>query len=345
MDKTLIKWHDLAHDRTTEGLEGWTDPIDYDPNNQCYIHTTCCSQSGMIISLHIQKGTSSVDNRGLTGKEYDLDNGSKIIVHLLKPWMTQNTRCVCVGSYYASVCCAKQLLEMGFRFIGRIHGKCRSFPSNILTQIELDKVGQIQGLVNHLDQQYCQVAFVFRAQNSYQYFVTTCSTLNNNVGQYDPESSPLRMSQTILPSPKTIKEIIPLVVEEYNTGSEVVFHHKACRRECLKLEQKIISKTWHQRVNLAILAIIIVDSYMLYRGSTNRKWDDNVQASIQRDFYQELACELLTNNIMNNKTGKNDGKPGCHVITAAHPEPASNKSKRSMSPIFTPKKRKTDTLI
>eukprot|EP00170_Pyropia_yezoensis_P000630 contig_2981_g631 len=62
------------------------------------------------------------------------------------------------------------------------------------------------------------------------------------------------------------------------------------RQDDLQLERKYITHDWSMRVNLTLLAICIVDAWMLYTGA-------RVAAGelTQAEFYEDLAAQLIEN--------------------------------------------------
>eukprot|EP00170_Pyropia_yezoensis_P002952 contig_12388_g2959 len=58
----------------------------------------------------------------------------------------------------------------------------------------------------------------------------------------------------------------------------------------LKLEHKFVTQDWSMRINLSLLGICIVDSWMLYGGA------QGVAADLsQAQFYEDLAEQLIDN--------------------------------------------------
>lgn len=64
--------------------------------------------------------------------------------------------------------------------------------------------------------------------------------------------------------------------------------HNRHRHDSLHLEKKIETKDWSKRVNLSILGMIIVDSFLIYKqlGISNEK---------ASEFYKKLVEELIDN--------------------------------------------------
>jgi len=80
----------------------------------------------------------------------------------------------------------------------------------------------------------------------------------------------------------------PAVCEIYYRTCAQIDRHNRCRQDDLKLEKKIETKCWHFRLNCSILGMIIVDSWLLYKGLQG-----NREKMGQREFYEQLAEELI----------------------------------------------------
>ena len=82
----------------------------------------------------------------------------------------------------------------------------------------------------------------------------------------------------------------PIMMEKYFSANAKIDQHNRIRQDDLKLERKIRTVDWSQRVNLSILGVIIVDSYLVWRDAT-----DNGFVS-KDDYFMELATQLIDNS-------------------------------------------------
>ena len=75
----------------------------------------------------------------------------------------------------------------------------------------------------------------------------------------------------------------------YNTCSRIDRHNRS-RQDDLCLERKFVTHDLSKRVNLSILGMCTVDSWLVYIGSTSRSCKLK-----QSSYYEKLASELVEN--------------------------------------------------
>ena len=73
----------------------------------------------------------------------------------------------------------------------------------------------------------------------------------------------------------------------YYTCCAIVDRHHHCRHVDLKLERKLASQDWAKRINISILSICILDTWLAYSGILG------VNTECQNNFYSYLAEELI----------------------------------------------------
>jgi hypothetical protein len=61
---------------------------------------------------------------------------------------------------------------------------------------------------------------------------------------------------------------VPKAAEIYYSTCGKIDQHNRCRQDTLNLEKKLETKEWNRRVNMSIFGMIVVDSWMLYKGCT-----------------------------------------------------------------------------
>ena len=68
--------------------------------------------------------------------------------------------------------------------------------------------------------------------------------------------------------PRKVRVVVPLphVVEKYYGAAAAISQHNRYRQDGLGLEGKVQVKDWSKRVNISLLAICIVDAWLLYKG-------------------------------------------------------------------------------
>jgi hypothetical protein len=94
--------------------------------------------------------------------------------------------------------------------------------------------------------------------------------------QADPEYVEL-----LIPQPKAC--------ELYYQSCAMIDRHNRNRQDTLQLEKKLETDNWSMRVNMSILGMVLVDSWLAFTQCTNSE-------EKQKDFYILLSEELIDNN-------------------------------------------------
>ena len=81
----------------------------------------------------------------------------------------------------------------------------------------------------------------------------------------------------------------PLACEIYYDTCARIDQHNRYRQDFLQLERKLEINDWSMRVNLSILGMIVVDTYLVYTQCTLEKNEKPA------DFFEALAEELIDN--------------------------------------------------
>ena len=84
---------------------------------------------------------------------------------------------------------------------------------------------------------------------------------------------------------------LPEVAELYYSVCSRIDRHNRCRQDDLNLEKKFQVKEWSARVNTTLLAICVVDSWLLYKGGRSPR-----PHMTQNAFYERLATALIDNS-------------------------------------------------
>jgi len=82
----------------------------------------------------------------------------------------------------------------------------------------------------------------------------------------------------------------PEVAEIYYSCCAQIDRHNRCRQDDLRLEHKLGTHDWSQRVNLSFLGVCIVDAWMLHLGARG-----SAASLKQATFYEDLASGLIDN--------------------------------------------------
>jgi hypothetical protein len=83
----------------------------------------------------------------------------------------------------------------------------------------------------------------------------------------------------------------PQAAEIYYSCCGMIDRHNRCRQDDLHLERKLGTHDWSMRANTSILAMCIVDSWLVYKGCRGTRLEKT-----QAEFYIALAEELIDND-------------------------------------------------
>jgi hypothetical protein len=296
VDESISRWYGQGGGWINHGLPVYV-ALDRKPDNGCEIQNACCGRSGVMIQLKLVKSQQEEEGAYLQEDDDGLLHGTKVLLSLVKPW-AGSWRLICADSYFASVPAAKTLIKYGLYFIGVIKSATRGFPIYWLSQ-EVQFFGEhIRGQRKGLFQRGENpgvddlLAFVW-VDRERRYFIASKGCLAEGV-PYDrwrwrqvdnitPDALPERVQLTV---PQ------PLACEYYYSASGQIDRHNRHRSDTLCLEHKFRTHSWDVRVNMTILAIIIVDTWLVWDGCHK----DSQYRETQKEFYTLLAEELIDNS-------------------------------------------------
>ena len=109
-----------------------------------------------------------------SGNGDDLIHGYKVLKELIEPWYHTH-RAVCANSYFSSVSTAKELMQLGMRFIGVAKTVSKQFPVAYLQALDFDKQCEWKCLSNNTTSMY---AFAWVDRNR-RCFITNTSSLSH----------------------------------------------------------------------------------------------------------------------------------------------------------------------
>ena len=167
-----------------------------------------------------------------------------------------------------------------------------SVPKKYLSELELTARGDKSGVV-HLDEEGVldMLAFVWMDRDR-RYFIANTSSLADGTPYKRVRWRQVNETPNALPERVTLTIPQPKVAEIYYFTCGKIDMHNRCRQQDLRLERKLKTTDWSQRVNLTLLAMCIVDSWLCYSQCTKTK-------ETQKEFYTSLAEELIDNNFDN----------------------------------------------
>jgi hypothetical protein len=219
--------------------------------------------------------------------ENGLLHGTVILKQLVEPWAFSD-HTICADSYFASVSAALHLKRIGLRFIGVIKTATRQYPMPYLSRVELHTRGDRYGVVTRFSENGTRLlAFVWMDRDR-RYFISSTSSLEAGMTYVRDRWRQLDETPNAEPSRVTLTVLQPKASEIYYNTCGRIDQHNRHRADTLTLEKKFRVHNWDMRVNMTILGMIIVDTWLVYRGCT-----ETVEK--QKDFYLSLAEELIDN--------------------------------------------------
>lgn len=148
---------------------------------------------------------------------------------------------------------------MGLGFVGVVKTATRGFPMNTLSRLEMAARGDHQTYVHMGEDGAVDMMAIVWVDRERRFFVSTTSSSApgtpsereriRQVGQ--------RSERVVLTVPQ------PKAVELYYSCCAHIDRHNRYRQDDLRLEQKLGTHDWSLRVNLSVLGMCIVDSWLL----------------------------------------------------------------------------------
>ena len=131
------------------------------------------------------------------------------------------------------------------------------------------------------------LAFVWMDRDR-RYFISSASSLRT--GEPYTRFRWRQVDETANAEPQQVQLTIPQpqACEVYYKACGMIDRHNRCRQDTLQLERKLGTLDWSMRVNMSLLAIIIVDSWLLFKQCTKSQ-------EREKDYYTFLAEELIDN--------------------------------------------------
>jgi hypothetical protein len=319
VDESISRWYGLGGSWIDKGLPHYV-AIDRKPESGCEIQNSACGRSGVMLQLKL---VVSKEDEDFEDVDEDMLHGTKVLSELVAAW-AGSKRIVCADSYFASVQTAEHLLSMGLKFIGVIKTATRKFPMQALGSHQMGERGDRCCLVNRDIEGAVRMLAMVWLDRERRYFVATASsaadgTPYSRVRWRQLENGPCRMEINV-PQPE--------VADIYYSCCAAIDRHNRCRQADLRLEKKFQVKEWSFRVNSSLLAMIIVDSWLIYSGAVGEG-----RAMSQGEFYEALATELIEN--------KWDGVELRQRVTSdIEPANWADRPRSGISAHLTPTKRK-----
>ena len=287
VDESISRWYGQGGGWINAGLPHYV-AIDRKPENGCEIQDSCCGVSGIMMRLKIVKDEEDYSSTDTEEEGAIMLHGVKVLKELIGPW-TGSGRLVCADSFFASVQAAEVLVQEGLKFIGVVKTATKMFPLKHLQSIELEKRGDRVGLIRRKEEGDCDLLAFAWMDRERRYFI--CSGSNMSDGEPNIRHRLRQENEEENAEPDNMTLIIdqPKACELYYNCCAMIDRHNRCRQKDLSLERKLVTRDWSKRINISLLSICIVDSWLAYTGITEDKKEK------QKDFYGYLAEELIDN--------------------------------------------------
>jgi len=312
VDESISRWYGQGGNWINLGLPMYIS-IDRKPENGCEIQDVACGESGIMMRLRLVKTPAASELLEHNG----IPHGGNVLMSLVNPWALSD-RVICADSFFASVSAAEALKRIGLRFIGVVKTATRKYPLAYLSSRDMVNRGDRVGVEARNDDGARLLAFVWMDRDR-RYFVSTASSISNGSDfvrhrwrQVDPtpDADPERVELRV-PQPKAS--------EIYYGACGLIDQHNRHRQSTLAIETKLPTKKWDMRVNLSILSMIIVDSWMVFEQATRTN-------ESQKDYYSLLAEELIDNTYDFRRASRRSGRDGENLSPAVTEAAAQGRS-------------------
>ena len=157
------------------------------------------------------------------------------------------------------------LEQEGLKFIGVVKTVTKMFPMKHLQSIELEKRGgggNRVGLVRRKKEGDCDLLAFAWMDRERRYFIRSGSSMSD--GKPNIRQRLRQESEEDNAEPNNITLIIdqPKGCALYYNYCAMVDRHNRCRQKKLSLERKLVTRDWSKRINISLLSICIVDSWL-----------------------------------------------------------------------------------
>jgi len=236
-----------------------------------------------MLRLHLVKPAAD-QHANMSAEESQVLHGTAVLQRLVGPWAGSDP-IVCADSYSSSVEAALALKRVGLRLIGVVKTAQRRFPMASLATREFRARGSWVLMVHTDTSGAPDLMASMWADRNRRFFVATAGSARPGA-----PCEQLRWRQLdggaeriAVPVPQ------PEVAEIFYGCCARIDRHNRCRQDDLRLEHKLGTHEWSQRVNISLLGVCIVDAWLLHSGARG-------PASLkQAAFYEDLASGLIDN--------------------------------------------------
>ena len=154
--------------------------------------------------------------------------------------------------------------QEGLKFIGVVKTATKMLPMKYVQSIELQKSGDRVGLVRRKEEGDCDLlGFTWMDRQRRDFIYSSSSTSD---GEPKIRRSLRQESEEVNADPDNITLIIdqPKTCEYYYNYCSMVDHHIRCRQADLRLKRKLVTRYLSKRINISLLSICFVDTWLNY---------------------------------------------------------------------------------
>jgi Transposase IS4 len=203
----------------------------------------------------------------------------------LDPGLERETVIVCADSYFASYEATQHL--RGLRFIGIVKTATKQYQTRLIQAKTISNRGRWLSFANEKANRDVLVMALVWVDRERMYFIASPSsaiagTPYDRIRWRQTDDCPRRQRLTV----EQLK-----VAEVYYSACARIDQHNRCRRDDLGLKRSLQTHDRSVLVNLTLLGMIVVDSWLLHTGARGP-----LQTMLQNEFYESPALELIDNN-------------------------------------------------
>ena len=301
VDESFSRWYGLGGSWISTGLPHYVS-LNRETEAGCEIQDVTCGRNGVMLQLELVKSKEETSERLY---ESLMQHGPATVRRLTAPWANYN-RIICADSYFASVSAVQELLKVGLKFIGVVKGATKKFPMKVLSNFQLSGRFAHRTMVSYNDNQDISMAAIVWADRDRRYVISTASS---TIPSTSSERTRWREHSDGSVTRINIPIVQPKIIELYYSTASRIDRHNRSRQNDLSIERKIKTRSWSFRVNSSLLAMIVVDSWMVYNGAKGKRPHLN-----QKDFYVKLATELIDGVSEEQVTYHRNGSDGANIF-------------------------------
>ena len=262
-----------------------------------------CAKSGVMLRMEIVEGKDSENNKKFL--EPGMNKGTAMVKRLTEQWHGSG-RCVVADSYFASVMTCIYLFKVGLFFTGIVKTCSKFFPKKWCKEVPMAERGDTMTATATKD----GVKIIAHVWNDPGKEGKPRKALVSTMGttlEADPAVRPRKRKSDLMGVWETVMKSVKrtALVKHYFKWAGAIDRHNRKRMDGLRMELTHEFKVWWKRIFTSFLAVIIVDAlaaFVMEQGEVD-----------QLEFYEELAKEMIWNDLEGVPVKEKPRKYGCGV--------------------------------